>query len=973
MTEPTPTARELFEEALALPAARRAAYVTAHCADPVQRATVERLLAADAAELGHQLDRSFDDLLACVSELEPEPPIPLGERIGPFTLIEKLGEGGSSVVFRAEREQAGVRQTVALKLLRHGLYSEDERRRFRDERRALAQLRHPGIARLIEGGLTDAGTPYIALELIDGVPITEHVRALHLDLRNRLMLFVDVCRAVEAAHRALIVHRDLKPSNVLVTREGEAKLLDFGIAKLLDTGLDHDATRTQHQALTPAYAAPEQFQQGQITTATDVYALGMLLGELITGQRREHGDPRTPSSRISGTDPDALPAPPKTVRRQLYGDLDNIVLKATADEPERRYASAGALADDIERHLADQPVLAHPPSRWYRARKFVARHRGGVAAAMAFLLAILAGLGIALWQARRAEIQARRAEAVQAFLSDVFRANSSSQPDPVKARQTTARALLDLGAGKIDGAMADAPEVKLSLLRLFGGLYDDLSLYDESVRLRRQAVEITRELHGTNAPEVAAALVELAGSMAGSKSANEREPVLKEAVSILDRNGDFTSATRGSLLRKLSIYYQDTDVPRALDYDLQSVRVFEALPPSADLAESLGDLGWVQHHLGKPREAIASLQRAVEVSKAQQGAKNPELPRYYAYLSDAQYDALDIAGAERNARAALEGIEAINGDEPADTAYFMMRLGKLLASTARTRDGLALLKQARDRSLASKGADDPGQTLWAQFLYGEARARSGQLREGLTDMGTAIANCRREQPDVVFLATFLESEADAQMDSGRYQQATDTLDEAAQVRTRHKQAHGTSAFNANTATRARLELARGHVDTARALLDELRIEGDDAVSWMRFEQELLSAEIALADGHSESVAKLAAEVRQQIAGNGLAAYLKACAARADLVEGMTLLRARQAGAALPLLQRAVSLRQATFDPSSPKIAEAQVALANAFLDLGDTGKARALAAAASTIDAAQEELGEHYRRPLRELLARLRE
>ena len=297
MTDAKPGQRELFEHALALAPHLRAAYLDAHCADPSVREAVQRMLAADLAGTSHLLAQPCDALLDQLAESEPETP-PSGTRIGPFSVLEKLGEGGSSIVFRAEREQAGVHQQVALKLLRRGLHTAEERRYFRDERRALAQLRHPGIAHLIEGGISDTGLPYIALELVDGLNIVEHARRQGLDLRERLRLFIDVCAAVESAHRALIVHRDLKPSNILVTPGGQVKLLDFGIAKLLDAEINGDDPPTQHAPMTPAYAAPEQFAHGPITTATDVYALGIVLGELITGQRREAGDSRTPSARV---------------------------------------------------------------------------------------------------------------------------------------------------------------------------------------------------------------------------------------------------------------------------------------------------------------------------------------------------------------------------------------------------------------------------------------------------------------------------------------------------------------------------------------------------------------------------------------------------------------------------------------------------------------------------------------------------
>ncbi|MGN6520651.1 MAG: serine/threonine-protein kinase, partial [Dokdonella sp.] len=343
MTEPPSNLRELFEHALALAPHERTAWLGGCPA--AMRTTLQRMLAADAAR-DAPLDAAFEDLLGRVGDTDADVPLAAtGSAIGPFVLGERLGEGGSSVVFRATREQAGVRQAVALKLLRRGIYTADEQRRFRSERRALAQLRHPGIARLIEGGVTDAGVPYIALELVEGVPITDFARARRLDLAARVRLFVAVCRAVEAAHRALIVHRDLKPSNVLVTDDGEVKLLDFGIAKLLDADDPHDTTRTQAVAMTPAYAAPEQFRQGLVTAATDVYALGVLLGELLTGRRGESGDTRTLSAQAHRAAADA-PLPPAALRRALRGDRDHLVLRAIDAEPERRYTGAGALADD---------------------------------------------------------------------------------------------------------------------------------------------------------------------------------------------------------------------------------------------------------------------------------------------------------------------------------------------------------------------------------------------------------------------------------------------------------------------------------------------------------------------------------------------------------------------------------------------------------------------------------------------------
>ena len=473
--ESSPTLRDLFEEALKLPPDARARLL-AGCADPSRRAELERMLAADAEE-GEWL--AAGDAAAAaqtIGETETVEPLPPGSRIGPFELLEVLGEGGSSTVFRGCREVEGVRQFVAVKLLARGLYTAEARRRFHHEREALARLRHPGIARLIEGGVADNGLAYIALELIDGVPITRYAQQHTLSERQRLTLFLRVCRAVESAHRALIVHRDLKPSNVLVTAEGEMKLLDFGIAKLLDD--TEDATRTRHHALTPAYAAPEQFTPGAITTATDVYALGVLLRELLTGERSATADTGSTANAAGVVQPRSRQA------RKLRGDLANIVAKATAPEPERRYGSGGALAEDIERYLDCLPVRAHPPSRWYRTGRFVARHRGGVAVTAVLVLAILASLSIALWQAHVARQQAQRANAIRDFVVDLLR---KTAPDVAASQRPDVPTLVYTAANALPLELRKQPDLHAELLYTLGNVLRDMRDIPRSEALLREA------------------------------------------------------------------------------------------------------------------------------------------------------------------------------------------------------------------------------------------------------------------------------------------------------------------------------------------------------------------------------------------------------------------------------------------------------------------------------------------------------
>ena len=349
------------------------------------------------------------------NELNPAPRLAVhstglqGKQIGPYTLDAWIGDGGSASVYRAHRLVEGVRQTVAIKVLHRGLQAPEARQQFDRERRVLSVLEHASIARWIDGGVTPDGAAYLVLEFVDGQSITSFARARKLSLRARIQLMIEVANAVDAAHRALIVHRDLKPGNLLVNESGQIKLLDFGIAKLLE---NEGEPQTQVHMYTPAYAAPEQLAGGTITTATDVYAMGVILGELLTGKRFNSDITTTPSLQIddAATEEGELPAPPAKLRQLIKGDLDNILLKALAGDPNLRYSSAAAFADDLARALDGRPVAAHPPSRWYRASKFVNRHKLSVSLVTALTLGIIASSIVSVLFAISAERARERAE-----------------------------------------------------------------------------------------------------------------------------------------------------------------------------------------------------------------------------------------------------------------------------------------------------------------------------------------------------------------------------------------------------------------------------------------------------------------------------------------------------------------------------------------------------------------------------------
>jgi len=425
---------------------------------------VRGLLAADAAA-GAFLESGAS---AYSPRLAAEADQPATRTVGPYVLRERLGRGGMGDVWVAERRDGQFEQRVALKLLKPGMDSDGIRRRFLQERQLLARLEHPNIARLLDGGTAADGRPFFVMELVEGVPITEFCRERDVSLEQRLTLVATCADAVAAAHRRLIVHRDIKPSHVLVTREGTVKLLDFGIARVLsDEGDSAGLTRTEERVLTPRYAAPEQILGEPVTTATDAYALGAVLYELLTGGPPHAREASSAAALASRVETETLEKPSRAVlagaadplqarriSRRLEGDVDAIALKALRREPERRYPGAADLAEDLRRFLSEQRVEARPDTVVYRLRKFVRRHRAGVAAAVVIALALVAGLAATTWQAAVARANARRAERVQEFLVGMFR---GSDPTQARGRDVTARELLTAGTRRVESDLRGEP------------------------------------------------------------------------------------------------------------------------------------------------------------------------------------------------------------------------------------------------------------------------------------------------------------------------------------------------------------------------------------------------------------------------------------------------------------------------------------------------------------------------------------
>jgi eukaryotic-like serine/threonine-protein kinase len=479
-------------------------------------------------------------------------------------MLRPIGQGGMGLVYLAERDDRQFEKEVAVKLLPVGLGTDVARERFLAERRILAGLDHPGIARLLDAGITDDGTPYFVMEYVEGEPIDQYCERRSLRIPDRIRLFLQICDAVEHAHQNLVVHRDLKPANVLVTDEGQVKLLDFGIAKVVDPGAAGEATALTELAgrpMTPAYASPEQVRGEPVTTATDVYALGVLLYQILTGQApyEVRGLSPTELERLICThDPPApsdavrqAPAPPEPAEapslsaaqraRQLRGDLDTIVLKALRKEPEHRYRSVAALADDLVRNRSGKPVAARAATWRYRAGKFVSRRPAVVVALVAIPLAMgtyvvtLTGYAGRLEDERdRAQSEAAKAESLSGFLMGLFEAND---PDLAAGDVPTGLDLLSRGEDRA-AALDGQPAIQGQMLDVIGQMYMKLGRYDRAELLFRQALMLRRGLHAEPHSDLAGTLNRLGDVLRITARLDEAEPLLMEAVEVAHLAGD---------------------------------------------------------------------------------------------------------------------------------------------------------------------------------------------------------------------------------------------------------------------------------------------------------------------------------------------------------------------------------------------------------------------------------------------------
>lgn len=640
----------------------------------------------------------------------------IGRVVGGYRLVERLGQGGMATVYRGVRQEDSFDHEVAVKLVRPGPDSAALLGRFRDEQRILSSLGHPNIARFFGGGATDDAQPYIVMELVEGEPLDAYCDRRRLGVEERLELFRQVCRAVEHAHGRLVVHRDLKPSNLLVADDGTVKVLDFGIAKLLaarDLGLPVDLTAEYGVPLTPEFAAPEQLRAEAATTATDVYALGVVLFDLLAGSRpfswpswaglpplaraRKvlETDPDRPSTRVTGpapaesdtsegTRPSAeevarrRSTTPRRLRRRLEGDLDTIVLQALRREPERRYPSVAALREDVERHLADQPIRARPETWAYIAGRFVRRNRVTTALAVLLLLSLVLGLALALAGREAARREASTSERVVEFLVDAFR---TADPNYGESGDVRAIDIVDRGVEKIRDELAAEPEVRARLLRVLAESSRALGEYERAEELARESVRLYRGIVGADGARTLAARNVLATVLRDTGRVQEAEVVFRD---LLEREGRLRPesplrATVSGDYGMLLMDRGDLEESEAHHRTALAIHRRRGAEGETEVVRSLNNLALVRRRQGDMEGAEAMLREILQRLRAR-GGPSVDVATVLNNLGSLVRAQGDLEGAEAHFREALELRRSALGDAHPDVAQSLNNVGAILYS-----------------------------------------------------------------------------------------------------------------------------------------------------------------------------------------------------------------------------------------------------------------------------------------------------
>ena len=964
----------LLDEALDLAPGDREAWIGALAGDDARHAPLlrELLLAPASARTADWLDRppALGRDPGGRRDGQDDATFRAGRIVGPWRLVRELGEGGMGSVWLAERVDGLLARPVALKLPHFGARPRAIAERFAREREILATLAHPNIARLYDAGIAADGQPWLAMEYVEGRPITEWADERRLPVEGRVALFLQVLRAVQHAHANLVVHRDLKPSNILVTDAGDVRLLDFGIAKLLADGeaRETELTRIAGRALTPAYASPEQISGAPITTASDVYALGVVLYELLAGRRpyRNAGDPRSLERAILDDEPIRASAAPTDeaarsrgtpnahrLARALAGDLDTILAKALAKRPDERYATVAALAADLERHLAGEPIEARGVVAWRRALRFVARHRVAAGATAAIAVALVAGTAVALWQANEARREAARAGAVQAFLVDLFRANTANQEDPVRARQTTARELLDRGARRLGDSLADHPAAKEALAGVLERLYGELGLWAEASDVGEQRLAEARRLYDARDPRLTDAILDLVSSLVGrDPTPRDRTlPLIAEARAQIDARGETTTLARARL--EYLAGFADDEMPSdvAIAGALTAAAIFRQHHPThPDRVDALHLLAVSLNRVGAWNEARDAALEALAVAR-EQGLPPYRLVSLMRVAGEIRSMLDEVDEADALLAEAYRLSERVNGPRHPGTLAVRRVLFTHYAWTGRVAEADALAEGFLDDLRSPDAGREAAQLQDTRRELFYLRLSRGRIGDAERIVNEALADYGSEIPATFEAADLLRGRAMLHALRGRIAAAAADLDRGSAIAASLGLGPGSRMISSFVRERAALDTIAGRPEDAIAKLEPLlaqRKRGERGAAGPRALSYAAIAEARLAQGRAregeqaarEALAELDVPARRYLVEEG--AVAQTALARALAAQ-------QRCAEALPALAETVTLYRRTQVPGSPWLGEAYALEASCLHDVGRTAEARERLAAARAI------------------------